>query len=144
MAKQTAFAEIINYILSVTHRMTITYQERMSEVKENKITLDDFKQALIKQKTIDEVRTRKVILISMGMASVANALIIGGTEAIAVYTENPKLAEEALKKIDIGGYISTLLHLVADIRFITKIKKEFCAQLIEEDFQKKLRDLGVK
>ena len=143
VTKQTAFAEVINCIISVTHRLTITYQKRMSDVKNNKITLEDFKQALIKQKTLDEVRTRKVILISLGMASIANALIIGGTEIIATYTENPQLAEEAIKKIDIGRYISTLLHLVTDIRFISKIKKEFCAQLIENNFQKSLRELGI-
>ena len=142
VTKQILFTEVINYIIAITHRMTITFEERMSEVKANIITVEDFKQALIKQKILDEVRTRKVILISMGMATIANALIIGGAEIVAAYTENPKLAEDALKKIDIGGYISTLLHLVMDIRFITKVKKEFCARLIEEDFQEKLRDLG--
>ena len=144
VAEQTTFAEIINYIISVIHRIAIIYQERMSDVVDNKISLDDFKQALIKQKTLDEIRTRKIILVSMGMASVMNLLIIGGTEAFAAYTENSKLAEEALKKIDIGGYISTLLHLITDIRFITKIKKEFCAQLIEEDFCKKIKELGIE
>lgn len=144
VAKQTVLAEIINYVIAVAHRLTITYEERISEVKDSKMSLEDFKQALLKQKTLDEVRTRKVILISMGMASMINAWIIGGVEAVAFFTENEKLAREALKKIDIGGYISTIIHLFTDIRFITKVKKEFCARLIEEDFQKELKELGLE
>ena len=139
--KQTMFAEIINYVIAVAHRITITYQERLSVAQSCKMSIEDFKQSLLKQKTLDEVRTRKVILYSSSIASIANALIIAGAEGIALYTENPKLAEEALKKIDIGGYISTIIHLFSDLRFISKIKKEFCAKCIEEDFQKALKGL---
>lgn len=144
VAKQTVLAEIINYVIAVAHRLTIAYQERLSEAKDNSISLKGFKQALLKQKTLDEVRTRKVILISVGIASMINAWIIGGVEAVAFFTENEKLAKEALKKIDIGGYISTIMHLITDVRFIAKVKKEFCARLIEEDFEKELKELGFE
>lgn len=142
VAKQTVLAEMINYVISVAHRLTIVYQERLSEAKESRITLEDFKESLFRQKTLDEVRTRKIILYSLGMSTIANALIVGGAEIVAAYTGNEKLAEEALKKIDIGGYISTLIHLFTDVRFITKVKKDFCSKLVEEDFQRELRELG--
>ena len=67
-----------------------------------------------------------------------NAIVIGSIELFAVYTENEKLAKDAIKKLDIGGYISTVFHLFTDIRFITKIKKDFIAKAIEENYQDKL------
>ncbi|UGQ08124.1 hypothetical protein [Streptococcus anginosus] len=48
------------------------------------------------------------------------------------------MAKDAIKKLDIGGYISTVFHLFTDIRFITKIKKDFIAKAIEENYQDKL------
>lgn len=139
IAKQTFFAEAINYIISVAHRFTIIIQERKEEGI--KLNINDFKESLIKHKTLDEVRTKKIILYSLCMASIANGLIIGGIAAIK--TKNEELSKEALKKIDIGGYISTIIHLFSDIRFITKIKKEFCAQMVENDFQNRLKELNL-
>ena len=72
------------------------------------------------------------------VASSVNAIVIGSIELFAVYTENEKLAKDAIKKLDIGGYISTVFHLFTDIRFITKIKKDFIAKAIEENYQDKL------
>lgn len=90
------------------------------------------------QKCLHEVRTRKVIIISESIASLVNAIVIGSIELFAVYTENEKMAKDAIKKLDIGGYISTVFHLFTDIRFITKIKKDFIAKAIEENYQDKL------
>lgn len=84
------------------------------------------------------MRTRKVIMISESIASSVNAIVIGSIELFAVYTENEKMAKDAIKKLDIGGYISTVFHLFTDIRFITKIKKDFIAKAIEENYQDKL------
>ena len=78
------------------------------------------------------MRTRKVIIISESIASSVNAIVIGSIELFAVYTENEKLAKDAIKKLDIGGYISTIFHL------FTKIKKDFIAKAIEENYQDKL------
>ena len=72
------------------------------------------------------------------LASLVNAIVIGSIELFAVYTENEKMAKDAIKKLDIGGYISTVFHLFTDIRFITKIKKDFIAKAIEENYQDKL------
>lgn len=80
--------------------------------------------------TLHEVRTRKVIIISESIASLVNAGIV----LIAV----KRGAGDLVKKVDIGGYISTIFHLFNDIRFITKIKKDFIAKAIEENYQDKL------
>lgn len=143
VGKQTIFAEIINYVISVAHRFSIVYQERKSEVLNKDFNIEDFKEALLRQKTLDEVRTRKIILYSLCMATSANTLIIGATEYAAFKSGNVALAKKALEKIDLGGYLSSIIHLFMDERFILKMKKDFCAQIIESDFQKQLQELGI-
>lgn len=80
-------------------------------------------------------------MISECIASSVNAIIIGGIEIGAAQTGNEALAKDAIKKLDIGGYISTVIHLFSDIRFITKIKKDFIAKAIEENYQEKLSNI---
>ncbi|WP_270661470.1 hypothetical protein [Streptococcus anginosus] len=133
---QTALAEMINYVISVAHRITIICEE--NKKNNETITKDQLLQSLKKNVTLHEVRTRKVIIISESIASLVNAIVIGSIELFAVYTENEKMAKDAIKKLDIGGYISTVFHLFTDIRFITKIKKDFIAKAIEENYQDKL------
>ena len=133
---QIALAEMINYVISVAHRITIICEE--NKKNNETITKDQLLQSLKKNVTLHEVRTRKVIIISESIASSVNAIVIGSIELFAVYTENEKLAKDAIKKLDIGGYISTVFHLFTDIRFITKIKKDFIAKAIEENYQDKL------
>ena len=65
----------------------------------------------------------------------------GGIEIAAAVTDNTELAKEALGKLDIGGYLSTIIHLFKDIRFISKIKKDFIAKSIEENYKEKLAQL---
>lgn len=139
VAVQTAFAEVINYVISVAHRITIAIEEnaKASEC----LTKEQVVQSLKKNATLNEVRTRKVIVISECIASSVNAIVIGGIETAAAYTENEVLAKEALKKLDLGGYLSTVIHLFSDIRFISKIKKDFIAKAIEGNYQEKLSQL---
>lgn len=112
---QTALAEMINYVISVAHRITIICGE--NKKNNETITKDQLLQSLKKNVTLHEVRTRKVIIISKSIASLVNAGIV----LIAV----KRGAGDLVKKVDIGGYISTIFHLFNDIRFITKIKKRF-------------------
>jgi len=136
VAKQTLLAEIINYVISIAHRITIICDQNKKENQD--ITKHQLLQILKKNATLNEVRTRKVILISEVIASSVNAIIIGGVEVAAFVTENEKLATDAVKKIDIGGYISTVLHLFSDTRFISKIKKDFIDKAIKENYREKL------
>ena len=72
------------------------------------------------------------------IASAANAIVIGAMEVCAACTSNSELSEEAIKYLDLGGYLSTIIHLFTDIRFITKIKKTFIAQAVENNYKEKL------
>ena len=75
-----------------------------------------------------EVRTRKILLISNVIAS--------GSSIIATYiTRNPK-------NLDIGGLFITVTRLFSDIRFITKIKKEFLESEYSKRIDEKLLSFG--
>ena len=138
IGKQTLLSELINYLIAVAHRITIVCEDNKSKNAKKLINKEELIKTLKKQKTLTEVRTRKVVIISDCIASIANGLVIGGIEIGAYFTENAELGKEALKYLDLGGYLSTLIHLFTDIRFITKIKKEFIAQAVANNFQEKL------
>ena len=72
------------------------------------------------ERNIYEVRTRKVLLYSNSLASVGNIAYAAATQAWG--------------KLDIGGIIVTITRLFSDIRFITKVKKEF----IEKEMDQRL------
>ncbi|OPZ87753.1 MAG: hypothetical protein BWY74_03321 [Firmicutes bacterium ADurb.Bin419] len=74
-----------------------------------------------------EVRTRKILLISNSIAS-ASTIINAGI------TSNPK-------NLDIGSLLNTVTHLFMDIRFISKIKKEFIESEIGCRLQKELDEI---
>ncbi len=135
---QLALAETISYIIAVAHRVTIICEDNKNQGKDTLISKEELIQSLTKQQSLHEVRTRKVILVSESIATIANAAVIAGVEIGAAYSGNAELSEKALKYIDIGGYLSTVIHLFSDIRFISKIKKEFIAQAVENNFKEKL------
>ena len=99
--------------------------------------------SLKKHQTLNEVRTRKVIIISESIASIANGLIVGAIEVGAAYTGNAELSKQAVKYLDFGGYVTTNLHLFKDIRFITKKKKEFVAQAVNKNYREKLDAIKI-
>lgn len=69
-----------------------------------------------------EVRTRKILCIS-------NALASAGNIAYAVGVED-------WKKLDVGGILVSLYRLFTDVRFISRVKKNF----IEKEMDKVLED----
>lgn len=69
---------------------------------------------------IYELRTRKILLYSNSLASVGNIAFSAATQD--------------WKKLDVGGVIVTIARLFSDIRFITRVKKEF----IEKEMDSKL------
>lgn len=69
-----------------------------------------------------EVRTRKIL-------SISNSLASAGNIAYAIGTED-------WRKLDVGGILVTLYRLFTDVRFITKVKKDF----IETEMDKSLAD----
>ena len=75
-----------------------------------------------------EVRTRKILLIS-------NLIASGSSIIAACITRNPK-------NLDIGGLFITVTRLFSDIRFITKIKKEFLESEYSKRIDEKLLSFG--
>lgn len=141
---QTVLSELISYIISVAHRIAIICDENKKMGKEKLITKEEFLESLKKNKTLNEVRTRKVIVLSESIASIANAIVVGAVEVGATYFENAELAKNAIKYLDLGGYLSTIIHLFSDIRFINKIKKEFIAKAVENNYKEKYESLGIQ
>ena len=78
-------------------------------------------------KDIYEVRTRKILLISNSIAS-------SSTIIKTAITSNPK-------DLDIGSLLNTVVHLFTDIRFITKVKKEFVESEIAMKLQAELSEI---
>ena len=74
------------------------------------------------ERQLYEVRTRKILCIS-------NALASAGNIAYAVGVED-------WKKLDAGGILVSLYRLFTDVRFISRIKKNF----IEKEMDKVLED----
>ena len=80
------------------------------------------------EKELYEVRTRKILLISNGIASTSSM--------IRTYiTKNPK-------DIDLGGLLNTIAHLFVDVRFITKIKEEFIENRIYDQLRSEMREIN--
>ena len=74
-----------------------------------------------------EVRTRKIL-------SISNALASAGNIAYALGTED-------WRKLDVGGVLVTLYRLFTDVRFMTKIKKEFIEKEMDEVLAKEIKEL---
>lgn len=78
-------------------------------------------------KKLYEVRTRKILSISNVLASAGNIAYVVGTEDCG--------------KLDVGGILVTLYRLFTDIRFITRVKKNFIDQEMDKVLEKELREL---
>lgn len=74
-----------------------------------------------------EVRTRKILLISNSIASTSSVVN-------TVISENPK-------NLDIGSLLNTVSRLFTDVRFITKIKKEFIENEISDRLLSEIREI---
>lgn len=151
IAKQSLWSELINFIIAISHRCIIAKGEYDTFCKDNRITNEATLKAVLKQKSLreflfgdnklTEVRTRKILLISNSVASSANIIyvgIVGGTSALAGNSEG---VYNALSKLDVGGILITLKHLLSDTRVIAKIKDDFIKSSINRDFQEKLKKM---
>lgn len=78
-------------------------------------------------RTLYEVRTRKILCISNTLASAGNI-------AYAIGTED-------WRKLDVGGILVSLYRLFTDIRFITKVKKQFIEAEMDKVIEAELKEL---
>ena len=80
-------------------------------------------------KDLYEVRTRKILLISNTIASTSTIIN-------AAVTSNPK-------NLDIGSLLNTVTHLFTDVRFITRVKKEFIENEISKRIEKEISEIDA-
>lgn len=148
IAKQALFAELINFVVATTHRILIAKEEFDVYCNKNNI-IDEvslvealrhkgFHDIVFGNESLNEVRTRKILLISNAVASSANIIYTGIVAGTSAYSGNAAGVYEALSKLDVGGILVTLKHLLSDGRIITKIKNDFILQAINSDFEAKL------
>lgn len=76
-----------------------------------------------------EIRTRKIL-------SISNTLASAGNVAYCTITKD-------LHKLDVGGLLVTIKHLFSDIRFITKVKKEYIEKELDKVWRDELTDLDA-
>lgn len=77
-----------------------------------------------------EARTRKVLSYSNALASLGNI-------AYAIGTED-------WRKLDVGGIIITIGRLFSDIRFITKLKKDFIQGEIDKVLEQTIKNIDAE
>lgn len=153
IAKQALFAEMINFIVATSHRILIAREEFDAYCSENNIENEATLLAALKHKgfhdiifgneSINEVRTRKILLISNAVASSANIIYSGVIAGVSAYSGDVSGAYEALSKLDVGGILVTIKHLLSDGRIIAKIKNDFIMQTINSDFKAKLAAIEI-
>lgn len=93
VGKQIALASFINWLISTIHGLFYFIDENQTE------------------RSLYEVRTRKILMYSNVIASVSNLAVVG-------ITKN-------LKLLDVGGLIVTLHRIYTDQIFIRNVKREF-------------------
>lgn len=93
VGKQIALASFINWLISTIHGLFYFIDENQTE------------------RSLYEVRTRKILMYSNVIASVSNSAVVG-------ITQN-------LKLLDVGGLIVTLHRIYTDQTFIRNVKREF-------------------
>ena len=137
VGRQFELAEMINFIIAITHKLYLFIEDKHL----NTSNFESKYSELISPDEVKKVRTKKVILISETIAVSSNIIACSIAAAIGAATENPDMIKKAGENVDLGGIISTILHLFTDGRFIIKLKKEFIEKALERDFEEKLKSL---
>ncbi len=139
---QAALSEFINFVIATIHRVFMAF-EVYNELGKEGTKIDAIKDYHIfngENMTVQEVRTRKVLLLSNSLASVINIVVVGVMTGVKFFAEDPTFFKE-LNNLDVGGIIDTIIHLLKDSRMILKIKKQFIADGQDKLFQQKLSEL---
>ena len=135
---QIALAAMINLIISISHQLYLWIEEQNPNVEKNESKYSD----LINPSDVKKIRTKKVIMISNTIATTSNILVTGIAAGVGASTGNAKAVDFARENFDLGGLIVTILTLFKDVRFITKIKKEFIEKALDREFNEKLQALN--
>lgn len=154
IAKQSIYSEMINFIVAISHRLLIAKEEYDKFCKYNCISDTETLMSVLKQKNLHdyifgdkkltEVRTRKILLTSNAVASCANVIYVGVASVASTYAGNGEGVYKALSKLDVGGILVTVWHLLSDGRIIAKIKDDFIKSAINDEFQHRLHEIEEK
>lgn len=106
VGKQAAMAEAINIIIAMIHRLTFGFDAE-TDTK------------------LYKVRTKRIITYSNVIASTSNIILVAMGTAAGASSNNPDIIKKSIKKLDVGGFLVTIRHLLNDRKFITQIKTEF-------------------
>ncbi len=108
VGKQAGFSILINTLISMVH--SLFYDESVDG-----------------NRSLYEVRTRKILSCSNVIASASNLIYVGGSVSAG--------NKDALRNLDIGGLIVTVYRVATDISFMRRLKKEF----LEQEFFAQIR-----
>ena len=108
-------AMVINFITSILHNLL--YNET-----------DDISRELY------NVRTQKILKVSNIIAESLNIVYVGANVGIGMYTENPALIKEGVKRIDLGGYIVAIHQIVKSSSIQEKIRREYLENRLYDKF----------
>lgn len=115
ITSSAAIAIVINFIISVLHNLF--YNEN-----------DDISRELY------NVRTRKILKVSNIIAESLDIIYVGANIIIGMYTENPILKEEGMKRIDFGGYIVAVHQILKSSSVREKIRREYLENRLYDKF----------
>ena len=115
ITSSAAIAIVINFIISVLHNLF--YNEN-----------DDISRELY------NVRTRKILKVSNIIAESLDIIYVGANIIIGMYTENPILKEEGMKRIDFGGYIVAVHQILKSSSVREKIRREYLENKLYDKF----------
>ncbi len=108
VGKQAGFAILINTLIAMIHGLF--YDESVDG-----------------NRSLYEVRTRKILSYSNFIASASNLIYVGGSVGVG--------NKDALRSLDVGGLIVTVYRIATDVSFMRKLKKEF----LEQEFFAQIR-----
>ena len=93
----------------------------------DKVFMEDYQSLTDLDKKLIQVRLRKILMLSNVLASTSNAIYVAITKDTS--------------KLDVGGMLVTLSHLMLDRRFIAKIKKEYIDSILSEQLEERLKEI---
>lgn len=152
VAKQSVYSELINFIIAIAHRIFVAKEEYENFCKKNGVvdetnlknilTQKNIHDLLLGNKELTELRTRKILLTSNAVASCANIVYVGVVGSVSAYSGNTAELYKALSKLDVGGILTTVIHLLADTRIIAKIKDDFIKSAINNSFKNQCKEFN--
>ena len=108
-------AMVINFIISILHNLL--YNETTDISRE-----------------LYNVRTQKILKVSNIIAESLNIAYVGANVGIGMYTGNPALIKEGVKRVDLGGYIVAVHQIIKSSLIQEQIRREYLENRLYDKF----------